>query len=180
MKAPERVETERLILRRPRLEDADDMFARYASDPEVSRYMAWPLHRSPATTRMFLEFSEAEWTKWPAGPYLVESRADGRLIGGSGLAFETLYRASTGYVFAQEAWGQGFATETMRAVIDVAQRLGVVRLYALCHVDHQPSARVLEKTGFVCEGVLRRHLQFPNLGSGGPADVRCYARIMSA
>lgn len=180
MNAPERLETDRLILRRPRRDDADEMFARYASDPEVSRYMAWPLHRSAATTRLFLEFSESEWTKWPAGPYLVESRADGRLIGGSGLAFETPYRASTGYVFARDAWGQGFATETLTAIVEIAQRLGVVRLYSLCHVDHGPSARVLEKVGFLCEGVLRQHLRFPNLDSGEPADVRCYARIMSA
>jgi RimJ/RimL family protein N-acetyltransferase len=173
--APERLETERLILRRPRLEDAADVYARYAADAEVSRYMAWPLQRTPATTRLFLEFSESEWAKWPAGPYLVYTR-DGRLIGGSGFAFETPYRASTGYVFARDAWGQGFATETVRALVGLAPQLGLTRLYALCHVDHRPSARVLEKTGFQCEGVLRRYLEFPNLGNG-PADVFCYAVV---
>jgi len=176
MNAPERIETERLILRRPRLEDADAVFTRYASDQDVSRYMAWPLHRTPATTRLFLEFSDREWAKWPAGPYLVCTR-DGRLIGGSGFAFETPYRASTGYVFARDAWGQGFATETVRAVVALAPSLGITRLYALCHVDHRPSARVLEKTGFQYEGILRRYLQFPNVGDGGPADVRCYSVV---
>jgi len=177
MKAPERIETERLILRRPRLADADAVYARYASDPEVSRYMAWRLHDSPKTTRLFLEFSDAEWARWPAGPYLVESRADGRLLGGSGFAFETPYRAAVGYVFAKDAWGQGYATETVRATVDVARQLGVARLYALCHVDHAQSARVLDKTGFVREGVLQRYLEFPNSGNGGPADVFCYARV---
>ena len=176
-KAPERIETSRLILRRPRVQDAEEVFARYAGDREVSRYLAWRLHESPATTRAFLEFSDAEWERWPAGPYLVESREDGRLLGGSGFAFETPYRASTGYVFARDAWGQGFATEVVRAQVEIARAMGLARLYALCHVDHAASTRVLEKSGFTQEGVLRRYLEFPNVGTGGPADVFCYAWI---
>lgn len=175
-RAPERLETERLVLHRPRIEDADEVFARYASDVEVSRYMAWPLHRTPATTRLFLKFSDSEWAKWPAGPYLVSTR-DGRLVGASGLAFETPYRASTGYVFARDSWGRGFATETVRAMVELAPTLGLSRLYALCHIHHRPSAHVLEKTGFQCEGVLRRYLDFPNLGEPGPSDVFCYSVV---
>ncbi len=179
MKAPERVETARLVLRRPRLEDAELVFTRYANDPEVSRYLAWRLHQSPDTTRAFLQYSDEEWERWPAGPYLVESRDDGRLLGGTGFAFETRYRASAGYVFAKDAWGQGIATESMRAVVDIARDIGLVRLYALCHVDHRASSRVLEKTGFSHEGVLRRYLEFPNLSPGTPSDVSCYAMILA-
>lgn len=80
-------------------------------------------------------------------------------------------------MFAQDAWGQGFATETMQAIGEIAGDIGLARLYALCHVMHRPSARVLEKSGFVREGVLRRYLDFPNLDSNGPADVCCYARV---
>jgi RimJ/RimL family protein N-acetyltransferase len=177
MKAPERVETERLVLRRPRAEDADAIFERYASDLEVSQYMAWRLHHSPDITRAFIEFSDAEWQRWPGGPYLVESRQDGRLLGGTGFAFETPYRASTGYVFARDAWGHGYATETVKAIVDVAETLGIARLYALCHVDHDRSMRVLERAGFTKEGVLHRYLEFPNLAPGRPADVFCYARL---
>jgi RimJ/RimL family protein N-acetyltransferase len=176
-KAPERLETERLILRRPTVDDAKEVFARYASDPEVSTYLAWRLHLSPEMTRAFLEFSDSEWSRWPAGPYLIESRADGRLLGGTGLSFETTYRASTGYVIARDSWSRGYATEAVRAMVDVSQTIGVVRLYALCHVDHDRSARVLEKTGFAREGILRRYLEFPNLAPGVPSDVYCYARL---
>ena len=178
MKAPERIETERLILRRPRLEDAEEVFARYASDAEVSRYLAWRLHRSPDTTRQFLQYSEDEWVRWPAGPYLIESRTDGGLLGGTGFAFETAYRASVGYVLAKDGWGRGLATEAMHAMVSVARGINLTRLYALCHVDHRASSRVLEKTGFTREGVLRRYLEFPNLSTDGPADVFCYALIL--
>jgi len=56
--APERVETARLVLRRPRFEDAEAIFVRYASDPEVTRFVGFPTHRSIADTRAFVEFSE--------------------------------------------------------------------------------------------------------------------------
>jgi ribosomal-protein-alanine N-acetyltransferase len=147
-----------------------------ASSVAVTKYVAWPRHSKLQDTCGFLEFSASEWVRWPAGPLLIESRADGTLLGSSGLSFETSYRASTGYVLAQEAWGQGFATEALRAVAKLADQLGVRRLYALCHVEHSVSARVLERGGFTCEGILRKFLVFPNSNLPDPQDVYCYAR----
>jgi len=51
VKAPERIETARLVLRRPVASDAHDIFARYASDPETTRFLGWPMHQSLADTR---------------------------------------------------------------------------------------------------------------------------------
>ena len=177
MKAPERIETARLVLRRPVASDAADIFARYASDPEATRYLGWPIHGSIADTRAFLRFSDAEWIRWPAGPYVVLARDSGCLVGATGLAFETPYRVATGYVLARDAWGQGFATEALRAMVDVARAAGARRLYALCHTEHHESRRVLEKCGFLSEGVLRRHSDFPNVAPGEPHDVFCFSTI---
>jgi len=175
-KAPERITTARLVVQRPRSDDLAAIFARYASDPEVTRYLSWPVHVSLDQTRAFLAFSDREWSRWPAGPYLAFSRDSGQLLGGTGLAFEALDRAATGYVFARDAWGKGYATETLNAMVEVAEAAGVRRLYALCHVDHRPSARVLEKCGFIRERVLRKFVEFPNLTEGPRSDVLCYGR----
>ena len=129
MQAPERLETARLILRRPRAADAPAIYQRYASDPEVTRWLGWPRHTSIADTEGFLGFCAAEWTRAPAGPYLIEGR-DGALLGSTGLGFETPFRAMTGYLLAREAWGHGFATEALRAVSELAPRLGIIRLHA--------------------------------------------------
>lgn len=177
MKAPETIKTERLLLRRPVSSDANDIFERYASDAEVTRYLAWPIHRSVDDTRDFLEFSDAEWDRWPAGPYLICALADGRLLGSTGLAFEVPFRATTGYVLAKDSWGQGFATEALLAMRSLAADLGVERLYAMCYPEHQPSRRVLEKGGFEFEGTLRRFSEFPNLHPGVADDVVSYAWI---
>jgi RimJ/RimL family protein N-acetyltransferase len=177
-KAAERLETARLVLQRPRLADVEAVFQAYASDPAVTRYLAWPTHTSVEQTRAFVSFSDSEWTRWPAGPYLVFLR-DGTLVGGSGLTFEARDRASTGYVFARAAWGQGYATEVLQSMVEVARSVGVRLLNALCHVDHRPSARVLEKCGFDCDGVLRRHAEFPNLSPGALSDVLRYSRLLA-
>lgn len=174
LKAPESVLTERLLLRRPRAEDAAAV-NRYASDPEVTRFMAWPRHESPEDTRAFLAFSDAEWERWPGGPYLILSREDGTILGGSGFAFEAPDRAETGYVLAKDAWGRGFATEALRAVIEVASGIGVRSLFAHCHPDNRPSWRVLEKCGLAREGILPRHAKFPNLEPGTLFDVLRYS-----
>src|SRR5215468_9230479 len=108
MKAPETIATERLILRRPTEGDAREIFERYASDPAVTRFVAWPRHRCVADTEAFLSFCESEWERWPAGPYVVVSRVSGAILGGGGFAFETSHRAATGYVLAANAWGRGF------------------------------------------------------------------------
>lgn len=58
--------------------------------------------------------------------------------------------------------------------------VGIRQLYAICHTEHRASWRVLEKVGFVREGVLHRHTDFPNLNPGEPSDVFCYALVLSA
>ncbi|HEX6811257.1 MAG TPA: GNAT family N-acetyltransferase [Planctomycetota bacterium] len=174
----EQLESPRLLLRRPRAADADAIFKRYAADAEVTRYLGWKKHGSVDDTRAFLASSDAEWEKWPSGPMLVFAREGGELLGSTGLAFENPLRASTGFVFAKDSWGKGFATEALSEMVKLSRSLGVRRLYALCHPGHQASAKVLERCGFEREGLLRRHLSFPNLESGGLGDVFCYATLL--
>jgi [ribosomal protein S5]-alanine N-acetyltransferase len=148
LKAPERIETARLILRKPVLGDAASIFSRYASDRDVTKYLAWSRHQSLADTESFVAFSDSEWHRWPAGPYLIESHT-GQLLGSTGLAFESPKTASTGYVLAKDAWGKGYATEALHAMVTLASSLHLENLYALCHPENSASIRVLEKCGFL-------------------------------
>ena len=179
MKAPEHIETTRLVLRKPTVADAEAIYRRYSSDTEVTKYVGWPRHRCIEQTKAFLTFSEAEWSRWPAGPYLIERQEDRKLLGGTGLAFETPTVAATGYVLARDAWGHGYATEALGAVVGVARQLGVRRLYAICHAHHQASIHVLEKCGFVLEDLLAGFVDFPNLGSRQPEDCVRYAQVFT-
>jgi RimJ/RimL family protein N-acetyltransferase len=93
-RAPEIIQTKRLTLRRPCVDDAEAIFRNYASDPEVTRYLSWRTHRQLSDTRTYLIWSDHEWGRWPSGPFLVFSREpEDRLIGGTGLAFESAEEA---------------------------------------------------------------------------------------
>jgi len=81
-----------------------------------------------------------------------------------------------GYVLARAHWGHGLMTEAVRALADTA--LGnpeVFRVQATCDVDNRASARVLEKSGFSCEGRLQRHTVHPNIDRE-PRPCFLYAR----
>jgi ribosomal-protein-alanine N-acetyltransferase len=174
-RAPATIETARLVLRRPAARDAAAVFARYASDPAVTRFLGWPTHRCLADTRTFLAGCDEEWQQRRVGPYLIHCRETGRLLGSTALSLESARQAAAGYVLARDAWGQGYATEALRTMRDLAYRLGVHRLYAICHPVHHASRRVMEKGGLRREGILYARAHFPNYEPGIAKDVLCYA-----
>ena len=177
MKAPIQIETTRLVLLQPQADDAASIFERYANDPEVTRWLGWRRHRSVADTQAFLEFSAAEWERWPAGPYLIRSRSNGQLLGSTGIGFQGPQEAATGYVLAKDAWGKGYATEALGAIVSLAHQIGVARLYALCHPQHRASWRVLEKCGFVRDPTWTQQAEFPKLAPGVQQEVLYYAVV---
>lgn len=173
--APEQIDTKRLLLRRPVTADAQEIFDTYASDPAVCKYLAWPMHETIADTFAFLEFSDALWNKGPAGPYLIFDRQGKTLLGSTGLEFEGDFVATTGYLIARDHWGNGYASEALAAMRDLAPNHGARQIYTHVHADHSPSQRVLEKAGFVCDGRIPAKFEFPNLEPGKLLDVISYS-----
>src|SRR5262249_24311716 len=87
------------------------------NDTEVTRHVGWPSHQSIEQTKALLAFSDTEWNRWPAGPYLIERQGDGNLLGGTGLAFETPTVAATEDVLARDACEHGYAAEAVDAIV---------------------------------------------------------------
>jgi len=82
--APKRLSTHWLTLRRPRSADAAAILQSYAADPEVTRLLAWPRHRSVEDTLSFITWSDQVWGNTRAGPYLILDRED-RVLGTTAL-----------------------------------------------------------------------------------------------
>jgi ribosomal-protein-alanine N-acetyltransferase len=178
MNAPFEIQTPRLLLCRPGAGDAEEIFQRYASDPDVTRFLSWPRHQSVSETEAFLEFSDRSWKDWPAGPYLIRAGGGAQLLGGTGFAFAAPDEAVTGYVLAKDAWGKGYATEALEAIIRAAPGIGVRRLTAQCHPLHQRSWRILEKCGFTRNPADPMPVHFPNLDPAIAQEALCYELLL--
>jgi RimJ/RimL family protein N-acetyltransferase len=176
MAFPEELVTQRLRLRPPIAADAEQMFARYCSDPDVTRYLSWTPHRSVADTQEYLKQRAQEHADGTSAGYLIFSRDEGKLLGAVGGRIQSTL-VQFGYCLARDAWGQGFATEAARAFVATAiEQPSIWRVQAFCDLENVASAHVLDKCGLKLEGTLRRYMVMPNLGAA-PRDVFGYAMV---
>lgn len=175
--------TARLRLRAPQPGDEHAVFATWAQDPQVLRYLGWMAHARPAETKAQLDWEQARWLKGSAWTWLLAADA-GAPIGMVQLVPQRLDAAAhhlrLGYLLARAHWGRGLMREALAAVLAEAfAQPGVERVDALCDVDNHASARLLDALGFEREGLLRRHSLHPNCGAQ-PRDVTIHARLREA
>ena len=176
MTPPDTLETTRFRVRRSSPSDAAAVFERWAQDPEVTRFLVWRPHQGLDETQAFLSQCVSSWDDGSEFVWMVEEKSSGLLVG-SLAARPGEHGVNLGYLVARDSWGQGVMTEVLEAIVPWwLEQKGVHRVWATCDVENQASARVLEKTGFLREGTLRRWDYHPNF-SEEPRDALCYSRI---
>lgn len=174
--APVTFTTARLHLRQPSLDDAPVLFARYAQDPAVTRYLTWRPHEDVADTAAFLRRCADVWATGASFPYVIERRSDGLFLGMIEMRVDG-FKAEYGYASARDAWGQGYMSEALTCLVEWAlAQPGIYRASAFCDVDNPASGRVMQKAGMSYEGLLRRFSIHPNVGPT-PRDCLVYARV---
>ncbi len=151
------LETERLILRQMTLEDTDFVFQHF-SDSAVSHYL---MDEPPVTEvaqaqeiiQFYLEPEEKTHNRW-----VMVRKSDHQPIGTCGFHKwdKRCFRAEIGYDLSPSCWGQGYMTESLRAVISNGfEQMGLHRIEALVYVENDRSIQLLQRLGFKQEGVLR-------------------------
>ena len=121
----QRLETHRLILRRYRTEDAEDMFSNWASDPEVTRFLTWPPHKSIDVTRFVLNDWIAKYDDGRFFHWAIELKETGEPIGCIGYLLKGESNidigeneAEAGYWIAKPYWNKGICTDALKLMID--------------------------------------------------------------
>jgi RimJ/RimL family protein N-acetyltransferase len=154
------IRTSRLLLRD--LEESDwQAVHTYASDPEVVRYMDWGPNTKEDTTN-FIQRSITGQKEDPRRDFslAVVLRSDDGLIGGCGIYVSASSNREgwIGYCLNRQFWGQGYATETARALLGFGfDRLRLHRIFATSEPGNVASIHVLEKIGMQHEGHLREN-----------------------
>ena len=172
---PETFTTDRLFCRRTRIDDAAAIFASYAADPEVTRFLSWKPHVRIESLVEFLGAQIAAWEKGTGFRYELCLRDTDAPIGSIALRPEG-WKVNFGYVLARPFWGRGLMAEALELLVNRAlAQPGVYRAYAFCDVENPNSARVMEKAGMTREGILRRWHVCPTIGPE-PRDCIICAR----
>jgi [ribosomal protein S5]-alanine N-acetyltransferase len=149
--------TARLRLRPITAADAGALFALH-SDPVVLRYWDAPPWTEPERADRFIATCRRVAEEGSGARLAIERATDATFLGWCGVSsWNPEHRtASLTYCLAAAAWGQGYGTEAVGALLGWAfETLGLNRVQTEVDTRNAASARVLEKHGFVREGTLR-------------------------
>lgn len=152
------LETERLVLRRFREDDAQAMFNNWTGDAEVTKYLTWPTHPNPAVTELVLRDCIARYEKPDFYQWAIALRGTPGPIGTISVVRidEEVAFMQIGYCIGREHWGQGIMTEAFSAVIPfLFEQTGANRLEARHDPRNPASGRAMQKCGLMYGGTLR-------------------------
>lgn len=152
-------ETERLILRKVKADDAIEMYNNWAKDEEVTKYLTWPAHNSVEISKKVIKiwienYEDIEYYHWA-----IELKETHELIGTISLMNVDNHNENceVGYCMSKEYWGKGIMTEVFSKIIKFAfEEVDFKRITARHDIFNIASGKVMEKCGLKYEGTLRK------------------------
>lgn len=175
----QRIETDRLILRRYVIEDADAMYKNWASDSEVTKFLTWQPHSSVEVSRSIIEnwlkeYSDEKYYQWA----IVLKDNGNEPIGGISVVHmnEDISMVHIGYCLGRAWWRRGIMSEALKAVMDFMFDTVEVNRVESRHDPMNPnSGKVMQKCGMKYEGTLRS----ADRNNQGICDACYYALLRS-
>ena len=151
----DRVETERMVLERLRLEHGPEQ-VRLLLDPRVNATL-WPGDQPPTEADVLdgLAAKVGHWDRHGFGMWLLRDRETGEMVGRGGLQYTYtagLHDVEAGWAIVPERWGQGLATELAHASVEAGfEQVGLLEIVAFTLPTNLASRRVMEKAAFTYE-----------------------------
>ena len=175
----QRLETQRLVLRRYINEDAAAMYNNWASDREVTKYLTWPAQSSQEVSQAVTEgwvknYPDERYYQWA----IVLKENGDEPIGSIAVVDmkEDISMAHIGYCIGREWWHKGVTSEALKAVMDfLFDVVGVNRIEARHDPRNPNSGKVMKKCGMKYEGTLRSS----DRNNQGICDA-CYYAILKS
>ncbi|MFA9422301.1 MAG: GNAT family N-acetyltransferase [Sedimentibacter sp.] len=170
------IETERLILRKFRVSDAEDMYKNWANDDGVTRFLTWPTHSDVEGSRRILETWVKDYEDDKNYQWCIELKSIGEAIGSIGVVNykENIEAVEIGYCIGVKYWNQGITSEALKDVIKfLFKEVGVNRIESRYDTHNPNSGKVMTKCGLKYEGT-RIQADWNNTGI---CDVAMYGLI---
>ena len=169
------LETERLRLTPIARDDIPHIFP-LMRDSEVMAFWDMPESDDPDLIAAIVEGQMEEMAGGRAIFWAMRALYEDQFMGVCDLSEIDLrhHRAEVGFMLGRDAWGQGYAFEAVQAVLSYAATRGLRRLIARTHLGNRRSDSLLERLGFVEEGLLRGHV----LRDGERRDCRLFGLLL--
>lgn len=154
----EKLETERLILRKFKIEDAEGMYKNWATDKECNKYLSWDLHKNIDETKKVIQ----SWIdEYKNGSYnwIVEIKNTHEVIGSiTAVHFRKKHsNCELGYCYGSKYWNKGYGTEALKEIIRFFLEDVGLYLVEAHHISGNPaSGRIMEKAGMHKDAILKK------------------------
>lgn len=168
------LETERLILRKYVLTDAEDMFNNWGSSEKVTEFMTWQPYKSVEDVRDYIKYIVSEYEKPTTYNWLIELKETHQEIGSISVVRlrDDIEEAEIGYCLSDKYWHRGIMTEAFNKVIEfLFVEIRANRIMAEHDVNNPNSGGVMRKCGLKYEGTHRK----AGLNNTGICDTAVYA-----
>ena len=173
------IETDRLILRKFSIDDAESMYRNWASDSEVTRYLTWPAQTSAEVSKAVLENWTASYAQENYYQWAIILKSHGNdPIGSIGAVNmnDDISMVHIGYCIGRKWWHQGIMSEVLKAVMDFFfDTVGANRIECRHDPKNPHSGMVMKKCGMQYEGTMRSS----DRNNQGICDACWYALLKS-
>ena len=174
------IETPRLLLRRLMPSDAPMMYANWANDPEVTRWLRWTPHKDVAETQELLSawallYPNEDYYQWAI---VLKDGPDEPIgsIGPVNVIDPRIGMAHIGYCIGKAWWHQGITAEALKTVMDfLFDEVGVNKIESRHDPRNPNSGAVMRKCGMQYEGTLRQS----DWNNQGICDASYYGLLAS-
>ncbi len=173
-KGTKELETTRLLLRKALPEDARPMYENWASDPQVTRFLTWPVHGSSEISERVIKSWMEEYEKDDFYQWMIELKALNQPIGTISVVSKDdgAEKAELGYCIGREWWHRGIMSEALPAVIDfLFEEVVMNRIEARHDTSNPHSSGVMAKCGMTFEGISPKS----GRNNQGVCDIARYA-----
>jgi ribosomal-protein-alanine N-acetyltransferase len=157
------INTDRLLLRRITIDDAQDMFSGWASDTDITKYMRWKAHKDIETTKYVINLWLKEYENADTYRWAIVYKEKNELIGAIDIVHldKNTQTAQIGYCLSKKYWNKGIMTESLKAVIDfLFSKTDIKKIEALYRADNTASGKVMQKSA----------MKFKEIRKNGDAD----------
>lgn len=164
--------TDRMVLRPIRELDAESIFE-YCSNPEVSKFTTWEVHKTIEDSMKLVDYAKSNYQRGLIEPLAITLKGTDKLIGTVGWFWnsERYKSIELAYALSPQYWGKGLVLEACRALVNQALKQNdVLRITSRCMTENLPSARVMEKLGMEYEGTQKQLMHI----KGNFVDIKNY------